>query len=339
MKRSSIVLLLGAAVLFASCSKDNPQPEQKLSDVLIVNNGNWNSNDACISSCNLTTGEVSSELFFAANGQRLGDLAQDIICYEDKILIAVSGSKIIFVCDKDLKIVAQITKDYSPRAFCLGEGKIYVSYYEGYLGEIDPSDWSVRTTQVGPNPEGVAYSNGKVYVANSGGYVPGYDKTVSVVDTESFKQIETIEVNPNPAKLAVYGETLYVTSFGNYGDIPAKLQAVNLSDKSIVDIPIQGVNSMASDGNGNLWVLSGEYDENWKLTGKITLVDAASATVSGTFAEGIENAYSISYSKGYVFAGASDYRTDGKLHIYKEDGTLLSSVCSEGLNPIACIIP
>ena len=110
MKRSSIVLLLGAAVLFASCSKDNPQPEQKLSDVLIVNNGNWNANDACISSYNLTTGEVSSELFFAANGQRLGDLAQDIICYDDKILIAVSGSKIIFVCDRDLKIVAQITK-------------------------------------------------------------------------------------------------------------------------------------------------------------------------------------------------------------------------------------
>ena len=339
MKRSSIVLLLGAAVLLASCSKDNQQPEQKLSDVLIVNNGNWNSNDACISSYNLTTREVSSELFFAANGQRLGDLAQDIICYEDKILIAVSGSKIIFVCDSDLKIVAQIMKGYSPRAFCIGDGKIYVSYYEGYLGEIDPSDWSVRTTHVGPNPEGVAYSKGKVYVANSGGNVPGYDKTVSVVDTKSFKQIETIEVNTNPAKLAVYGETLYVTSFGNYKDIPAKLQAVSLSEKSVVDIPIDGVNSMASNGNGSLWVLSGEYDENWTLTGKVSLVDAATAKVTGTFAEGIANAYSISYSKGYIIVGASDYRTDGTVHIYKEDGTLLTSVCSEGLNPIVCIIP
>ncbi len=340
MKRSRITFLLGAALLLAaSCSKDIQQPEQKLSDVLIVNNGNWNSNDASISSYNLTTGEVAAEVFFAANGQKLGDLAQDIIVYEDKILIAVSNSKIIFVCDKELKVLAQITKDYSPRAFCIGEGKIYVSYYEGLLGEIDPSDWSVRTTEVGPNPEGVAYSDGKVYVANSGGYVPGYDKTVSVVDTKSFKQVEVIEVNTNPGKVAVYGQTLYVTSFGNYADIPAKLQAVSLADKSVADLPISGVNSMVSDGNGLLYVLSGEYDENWTLTGKVSTVDAATATVSGTFAEGIANAYSISYSKGHVFVGASDYRTDGTVHIYKEDGTLLSSVCSEGLNPIVCLIP
>ena len=88
MKRSRITFLLGAALLLAaSCSKDIQQPEQKLSDVLIVNNGNWNSNDASISSYNLTTGEVAAEVFFAANGQKLGDLAQDIIVYEDKILI------------------------------------------------------------------------------------------------------------------------------------------------------------------------------------------------------------------------------------------------------------
>ena len=89
---------------------------------------------------------------------------------------------------------------------------------------------------------------------------------------------ETVTINTG----AVY--SLTVSELKNDHEYNFSLQAVSLADKSVADLPISGVNSMVSDGNGLLYVLSGEYDENWTLTGKVSTVDAATATVSGTFA-------------------------------------------------------
>ena len=276
-------------------------------------------------------------MFYAVNEQKLGDLGQDIIRCGDNLLIAVNGSKLIYVTDLDLKIVASITNDLSPRYFTAGGGKVYVTYYEGYLGEIDPKDWSVRTTDVGPNPEGLAYVDGKVYVANSGGYVPGYNNTVSVVDAASFKEETTFVVNVNPAKIVAADKYLYINSLGNYSDIQPKLQRVSLPGFEVSDIAISGVNGITAGNNGKVYVLSGEYNASWQLEGTLSVLDGKSGKVVTTIAEGIATAYSVSASAQYVFVGCSDYTTDGKVFIYKEDGTLVDTVGSEGLNPIACI--
>ena len=233
---NNLAAVVSLALLCVSCDKvggDVPLV-QSTGNVLVLNNGNWGGNDACLTSYNLKTGDVAGGAFMATNGQALGDLAQDILVDSGNIYVAVYGSQLIFVIDKDLKLKKTVIAEndgmkLSPRAMVKGGDKLYVTYYEGYLGEIDPDNgYEVRIVKVGSNPDGLAYADGKVYVANSGGMnYPDYDNTVSVVDATSFAVTSTIQVNVNPAKVFASGNHVFVSSFGNYADAPAKLQCID----------------------------------------------------------------------------------------------------------------
>lgn len=332
------LLILGLALVVACQKEKTEEPAAKAADILILNNGNWGGNDASISGYDIHNKTVSSDVFYAVNNQKLGDLGQDILRYGDYLLIAVNGSKVVYVTDLELKIVATIAKDLSPRYLAATKDRIYVTYYEGFLGEIDPADWSVKTTAVGPNPEGLAIVGGKVYVANSGGYVPGYNNTVSVVEIASFKEVSTITVNTNPAKIVAVDNSLYINSFGDYKEIPAKLQKIDLKTSEVSDLDLQGVNAIAAGKDEKLFVLSGEYNASWQLEGTLTAVDGKTGKVETKLADGISNAYSVSASGDYVFVGCSDYTTDGSVMMFKTDGSLVETVSSEGLNPIACLV-
>ena len=75
-----------------------------------------------------------------------------------------------------------------------------------------------KTVAVGYQPEEMAVIDGKLYVANSGGYIaPIYDHTVSVVDLQTFKEEQKIDVGVNLHRCRAdkYGQ-LWVTSRGNY---------------------------------------------------------------------------------------------------------------------------
>ena len=346
MKRI-LVTILAATAIFTACDRSNTEILETpyTGNILVLNNGNWGGNDASITLYDSKTGAITANAFQKANGQNLGDLGQDILVAGNELYIAVNGSQVVFVTDYDLKIKKTITAEadgnrLSPRYFTKGNGKIYVTYYEGYLAEIDPSkDYAVKTVKVGTNPEGLAYIDGKIYVANSGGMnYPNYDNTVSVVSASDFTVSTTIQVNTNPAKVLAAGGEIYVTSFGNYADVPAKIQKITPSTETVTDLPYENVSSAAVGADEKLYVLCGGYDEQWNpLPGKI-FIHGATPTAFVTDQTTFPNAYSISAtSDGYVFVGCSDYTTTGDVYMMTSKGTLHAKFDSQGLNPIAVI--
>ena len=62
-------------------------------------------------------------------------------------------------------------------------------YRRGYVAKIDTVTMQVvDTCGVGYQPEEMAVVDGRLYVANSGGYMaPDYDLTVSVIDLATFE--------------------------------------------------------------------------------------------------------------------------------------------------------
>lgn len=116
------------------------------------------------------------------------------------------------------------------RYITFNDGKAYVSSYAGPVGidpnarpgkvvEVDTTSLAVtREVVVGYQPEEMVIKDGKLYVANSGGYrFPDYDRTVSVIDLKTFQVIKTIDVaiNLHRMKLDRYGR-IYVSSRGDY---------------------------------------------------------------------------------------------------------------------------
>lgn len=345
MKTIKFALIAAAVISLISCNQegnDPIQPEQQ--GMLVLNNGNWGSNDASVSIYDPDTRTVSGEAFFAANSMHLGDLGQDIAAVGDDIYIAVNGSKVIFVTDRNLRLKATVEavvndSKLSPRCFALAGGKVYVTYYEGWLGEIDPATYAVRVTAVGPNPDGLAFAGGKLYVANSGGYLPTFNNTVSVVDVASFKEVATVEVNDNPAAVVASsnGKYVYVSSLGNYADSAPMLQVIDVASSKVSDCAYGEVSGIAMGGEGYLIVACGGYDEDWNISATLWKHDANANIKAGRLTEtAVSPFYSISADSksGDVFVGTSNYTTNGDIYWFGADGALLDKFDTQGLNPL-----
>lgn len=347
MNINRLFLLLGiSAVLYSCDSTSNDDITPVSSGTYILNNGNWGSNDSNIGIYNPSDKTFAADAFKTANGQALGDLGQDIVRLGEDVYIAVNGSQTIFVADAGLKIKRQINADkdgtrLSPKYFATSGSKVYVTYYEGYLGEIS-EDCSVRLCPVGPNPEGLAVAGGNLYVANSGGMAyPAYNNTVSVVPISTFTETKTIEVNVNPTKVEASsdGAYVYVSSFGNYADVPAKLQVIRTSDTTITDLDYASVSGIAKGKGDILYILCGGYDQNWNpLPGTVYRHDMKANRPLGTFitdGTALPDAYSISAtSEGYVYVGCSDYKNTGDVYVFTPEGKLYDKFDSQGLNPL-----
>ena len=349
MKNRIFGIALIAIICFVavSCDRHNNEEQVFNTGAYVLNNGAWGENNASISRYDPEAKTMTARAFQKANGSPLGDLGQDIIPFGEKLFIAVNGSKTVFETDRDLKILGTITatadgNQLSPRYLCSGGGKVYVTYYEGYLGEIDPATSSARVTPVGPNPEGVVYYGGKIYVANSGGYLyPTYNNTVSVVDAATFKETSTITVNVNPSGMALVDKSIFVYSFGNYADVQPKVQKIDPATSKVTDLGYSSPSGIAAC-DSYLYVLCGGYDENWNpLPGTVYKYDVAAGKDLGNFVtDGTQmpNAYSISYSKGHVWVGCSDYKTNGDVYLFDVyTGKQIDKFDSQGINPIKVI--
>jgi hypothetical protein len=343
-----IIIALALCGLFVSCdSIDKKDPQPSDISTLVLNNGDWGKNDSNICIYYPSTKTLTADLFKNGNGQKLGDLGQDILVHGNEIYIAVNGSKTIFVTDLSLKIKSQVNATHdgsplSPRAFATAGDKVYVTYYEGFVGEINPDNYSVRLTAVGENPDGIAVAGDNLYVANSGGLsYPNYGTTLSVVSISDFVQTGTITVHDNPSILCPTsdGSYVYLMSYGNYADKPSKLQIINTADNSVTDLDYTGPSDIAKDAHNNLYILCGGYDQNWNpLPGKVYRHDMTTNTKLGEFVTdqtAMPDAYSISVARdGYIYVGCSDYVSTGDVYVFNSQGKLHDRFDSMGMNPI-----
>ena len=343
-----IIIALALCGLFVSCdSIDKKDPQPSDISTLVLNNGDWGKNDSNICSYDSSTKTITADVFKNANGQKLGDLGQDILVHGNEIYIAVNGSKTIFVTDLSLKIKSQVNATHggsplSPRAFAAAGNKVYVTYYEGFVGEINPDNYSVRLTAVGENPDGISVAGDNLYVANSGGMsYPNYGTTLSVVSISDFVQTSTITVHDNPSILCSTsdGSYVYLMSYGNYADKPSRLQIINTADNSVSDMDYVSPSDIAKDADDNLYILCGGYDDNWNpLPGKVYRHDMTTNTKLGEFVTdqtAMPDAHSISVARdGYIYVGCSDYVSTGDVYVFNSQGKFHDSFDSMGMNPI-----
>lgn len=344
------------AVVSVSCSDDEYPvigpagpgvSDPAISGLYILNSGKMGSNNASLSYFDASDRVLSANVFRDANGKKLGDTGNSMVIYGSKMYIAVTGSSMLFVTDLRGNIIKEITvagesANLSPRSMVQGDGKVYVSYMEGYVGEIDTVNFGVKKVKVGPMPEGMAYSNKKVYVANSDGYnyEGGYGKTVSVIDASTFTLIKTLDVADNPQTLHVASDNkVYLIAFGNYADVPARLQKINTSTDTVTDIPGIEPTNMAIGKNGVAYILSTVYDENWNAISSYYTFDTTKDKLVGEFVSpaDIPNGYSIFADKvtGDVYIGTSDYISNGDVYVLSSEGEILFKFDTGGLNPIA----
>ena len=245
----TLSLALSLTLAFSSCrdehlivyaEEEDTGKEAVVSDIMgmyVLCEGNMGSNKCTLDyldlSGNTPTVHYWRNIYAERNPsvvKELGDVGNDIKIYGSKMWIVVNCSDKVEVvhadnCQRigqvDIPNCRYVTFDgpYAYVSSYVGPVDLNAEAQIGMVYQVDTLTLEVtKTVTVGYQPEEMAVIDGKLYVANSGGYIaPIYDHTVSVVDLQTFKEERKIDVGVNLHRCRAdkYGQ-LWVTSRGNY---------------------------------------------------------------------------------------------------------------------------
>lgn len=273
MRKLYLIPLLLFLLFFSACREDEqiflsgsvqvtlPLVGTRIKGFYQLNEGNMGTNGASLDYFDYTTGYYTRDIFSERNPdivKELGDVGNDIQVYGQKVYAIINVSNLVVVFD--VRTARKLKEIEIPncRYLVFHDGKAYVSSYagpvqidpnaeKGLVAEIDTVTLKLtRKVTVGYQPEEMIVHEGKLYVANSGGYrAPNYDRTVSVVDLETFVEKKKIDVAINLYRMAIDKRgDIYVSSRGDYKNTSPNLYVIDSRTdevKQCLDIPVGGM--------------------------------------------------------------------------------------------------
>lgn len=359
------VMLL--SLFFAACSDENgeenviPKREVIGENLIICNEGNWQSDNGQLSYYDGTAGVLTNKWFRQVNGSKLGDTPNDIIQVNDTLIaIAVNWSNIIQYIHPDGTACGATENVPNNRRMCADGNYLYITSYahkcgnqtfeKGYVAKIDvKTKQVVATCEVGWEPEGVRLYEGKLYVANTGGYAfsenHAYETTVQVVDAETMKSIKTIDTGCINlyGEMSQAGQYLCINSCGDYYDVKPKTVIVDCKTDEVktFDFPCT---YNTTDGK-LFYTVGSEFSYN---TGayvyQIKTINPETKEVKdGIFNETITQKikeitspyelYISPYTQNVYFTDAGSYASAGYLYGYTKEGEELFVKQKVYINP------
>ena len=353
-----LLVALTAMMLLVACREEQfifvPEevevtlPEYtSLQGFYLLNEGNMNSNKATLDYYNFRTGRYTRNVFAFANPnvpKEMGDVGNDLGIYGSKLYAVINCSNKIDVMDKNsVKKIGQIDipncryiKFYGGYAYVTsyaGPVELSPEYTQrGYVAKIDTATLQVADKcLVGFQPDELDIVNGKIYVANSGGYmVPNYENTVSVIDIDTFTEDSRIEIaiNLQCCKADSHG-MLWLSSRGDYYDNQSKLYVYDTRHQRLAKTLDLRVSNMWLDGD-SLYVIGAQfsyvtmnYETTYAIINTLTMEQVSSKFITDGTDATIVMPYGIAVNpitKDIYVTDASSYVDAGRLYCFSSDG-------------------
>lgn len=359
------VMLL--SLFFAACSDENgeenviPKREVIGENLIICNEGNYQSDNGQLSYYDGTAGVLTNKWFRQVNGSKLGDTPNDIIQVNDTLIaIAVNWSNIIQYIHPDGTACGATENVPNNRRMCADGNYLYITSYahkcgnqtfeKGYVAKIDVrTKQVVATCEVGWEPEGVRLYDGKLYVANTGGYAfsenHAYETTVQVVDAETMKSIKTIDTGCINlyGEMSQAGQYLCINSCGDYYNVKPKTVIVDCKTDEVKTFDFPATYN-STDGDV-FYTVGSEFSYN---TGEYvysikTINPKTQEVKDGIFCEAITQKikeitspyelYVSPYTKNVYFTDANSYGSAGYLYGYTKEGQQVFAPQKVYVNP------
>lgn len=346
------VMLL--SLFFAACSDENGEenviPEREVigENLILCNEGNYQSDNGQLSYYDGTVGVLTNKWFRQVNGSKLGDTPNDIIQVNDTLIaIAVNWSNIIQYIHPDGTACGATENVPNNRRMCADGNYLYITSYahkcgnqtfeKGYVAKIDVrTKQVVATCEVGWEPEGVRLYDGKLYVANTGGYAfsenHAYETTVQVVDAETMKSIKTIDTGCINlyGEMSQAGQYLCINSCGDYYNVKPKTVIVDCKTDEVKTFDFPATYN-STDGDV-FYTVGSEFSYNTsEYVYSIKTINPKTQEVKdGIFCEAITQKikeitspyelYVSPYTKNVYFTDANSYGSAGYLYGYTKEG-------------------
>lgn len=318
-KLVTAALFLAAALVFTSCEKDKDNsPSYDLSKgFIIVNEG---SDFGSISHYNPTTDAVTNNIFKTVNNREVGKFLQSVCAYGNYVYLVVGGSDKIEVVSKNTsREVATITDLKGPRYMITSGSTGYVSLWgtdEIALLDLNTNKVKQRIS-VGLDPEGMAISNGKLYVANSSYSSDEYKKrtsnTISVINLTTNTVEKTITLADRPMSIVIDKNSnpwVLCAGYSEYGNAAATTNAalckIDPTSYSVTKIDLGPNNFDRLQTNPTKDKIY--YCSSWGFPAGINQLDISSTTVpSKPFIDGGFYGFAINPSNGDIMTTITPY--------------------------------
>src|SRR5256712_1969816 len=173
----------------------------------------------------------------------------------------------------------------NPNGIAYGNGNVYVANGGGNFVSVvsDLTNSVIATIPVGMYPYGVAYGNGNVYVTNYG------DNTVSVISSATNSVLATVPVGMGPMGIAYGNGIVYVANYGNN-----TVSVISSATNSVLATVPVGMSPMAiAYGNGNVYVANNGVNT-------VSVISSATNSVLATVPVGA-SPYGVAYGIGNVY--------------------------------------
>lgn len=337
VKIASIVL--AGSIALTACNKkdDDPKPSGAYSNAkFIVCEGNFNANEGSIDA--IINGEVKKDIFQAENNRPLGDIVQSMTIIDDQAFIVVNNSgKVEAVNAHTFKSEGTCTGLSYPRYVVnRNDNEIFVSNGNGYGSDYvyvvnKQSMQKTDSVATGAGPNTMVVSNGKLFVANSGGYIS--DKTISVFDVKTLKFEKTITVGDNPYDMEVDEQGNIIVLCKGLTNYNYDAEGNYLGSEIVSNTAIYTINSSSFEATATK-----EFDHQFASYGGNLIAynngtiyyvdDAVYALSNGTSTKLIEGSFygiSVDTKSGDIWVTATPYTSSHSAIQYDKNGKLIKN--------------
>ncbi|GAA0878801.1 hypothetical protein GCM10009119_17690 [Algoriphagus jejuensis] len=321
-------------VLFSCNDNGGEQPLGKYdTGVLIMNEGNFGTNDGEVYHLDPSTGTLTADIFELENNRPFAGLLEDMVLEQDRLYLVANTGKVEIVNPGDFKSVGSVTDELNqPRSLAAASGKLFISDYgpydasyatpDSYIAVVSGLDGGTvkKKIEVSNKPEDL-FVNGKfVWVAGS------EEGKLEIIDADAEAISKTIEVEGRPVLFFEQSGEVWVYS---YDESNVYFHSLNLSSETVKEVksfPMANPTGRIATGeDGKIYVtLSTGWPEYVDNIIEVSLADnSAKLWMNGSGFYGI--GYDSERGKVYV-ANSKGFQGNGEVNVYEKDGADLSTL-------------
>lgn len=327
--------------LLWACNNNDSEPSPSLlADVIVINEGNFGSSDAALSTYNSLDETVSLSVFAQKNGFPFGAIIQNAILHEERIYVVCQNPSKVEVLDaQSFESIATIQPSFAdpiqfanPFGIAVVGNKAFVSNWGTYnsstfgfdnsfLVEIDLSNFSIaQKIDRAIQAQNILAHNGNIYISNVGA------NSITRLNPDNLQTTDiTTASSPDAMQIDANGNLWVLCRSGNLQKIDLTTNTVS---QTISDVPVSGFNEkMAINSAGNkLYVLSSTGFN--PSTSAVYEISASATTAPSEALITGENFYGIGVHPSSNFIYLSDnngFQGNGTCLIYSELGSQITS--------------
>ncbi len=336
MNLKKIIAIIALGISLFACKTSTSDPvATPTTDVIVINEGNFNSADGSLSTYRSGDGSVELGIFERINGFPLAATIQNVYAESTQnriYAITNAPDKLEIMSYGDFSSLATIRNSgatinfTNPYAFAAIGNTGYVSnwgtfnnitstFQNGYITKINLANNSItskltRTTK----PQDLKIVNNNLYIANTGG------STISVLNTNNDVSVTEITTPAGPDKMVVdkNNKIWVLCTSGNL----IRINPVNNTiEATFASVSVSGYNEkmvLNSTKDRLYWLNS-----TWGQSSKVFAMDITATTIPTTALITRNNLYGLgAHPNGDIYVTDSNsFQGNGRVYVYNSAGT------------------